>query len=256
MLLSDERDGATPTGKGRAAYNATLLFDSPVWPAYDLSRREVSEMEDGGNPILDENGEPLQDEDGNVMHEQPGWRVKRDQFGRVCSDEEGQLCFEQVDEDGLALMTRSAPRQAPESLIEQVQRLQTELEEAQCTHQTDAGRAEQMMVQTEAQNLTDIRAMMAELEKRKLEYQKSLRNAKAATDQTWTTWMQQLQDDLMRQIAELRQERADQDVRYGELQQKLHVSESVAQSKSLSQSQSVPSVVVSAPPPPQPSVSY
>ncbi len=88
-----------------------------------------------------------------------------------------------------------------------------------------------------------------------------------ALDVKWATWVNQLQadqtkkqkdvnDDFMHRIAELQQQRAQQDARYGELQQRLHVSESAAQSSILYQSHSSPLVTVCAPPPPLPSVSY
>ncbi len=205
--LGNEMDGATPAGKKKAPFTETLWANSPVWLPYDPKHRVVSGMEDGGNLILNEHGDPLHDEDGNLMYEPAGWRVKRDQFSRVCSDDEGQLSFDRVDEDRLALMTRTPPGQAQESLVEQVQRLQAELEGAQHAHQTDVGCAEQMMAQAEAQNAADMRAMATE-------HHKSLRDAKATNDQAWTTWTEQLQldqaqtqkgitDDFTRRITEL-----------------------------------------------------
>ncbi len=81
------------------------------------------------------------------------------------------------------------------------------------------------------------------------------------SDEEWAAWMQQLQTDqaakekkekeatdcLTCRIAELEQQRMEQDARYGQLQQKLHISESVAPSKTLCQSQGIPSVSTRAP---------
>ncbi len=55
-------------------------------------------------------------------------------------------------------------------------------------------------------------------------------------------------DDYMRRIANLNQQCMQQDEWYGELQQRLHVSESSAQSTILHQSHSNPSVSVRMPP--------
>ncbi len=87
----------------------------------------------------------------------------------VLWDEDGQLCVEQeeVDEDLLALQTRSVHKQAPESLIEQNQRLEAELSQAQSAHQTDVECAQQLIAQRDAQNQADFRAMACELEKKK-----------------------------------------------------------------------------------------
>ncbi len=59
-------------------------------------------------------------------------------------------------------------------------------------------------------------------------------------DAKWAAWVNQMQmeqakkqkdtsDDFMRRIADLMQQRVQQDERYGELQQTLHVRESAAQ---------------------------
>ncbi len=106
-LPSDEGNGAMHTEAEKVTNNDKLLLASPVWSAYDASCKRVSEMESGQNPIWNGNGELLYDEDGNLMYKQPGWRVICDQTGRVLWDNEGQLCFEEVDEDGLVLVTRS-----------------------------------------------------------------------------------------------------------------------------------------------------
>ncbi len=85
------------------------------------------------------------------------------------------------------------------------------------------------------------------------------------TNAKWMAWMNQLQvdqakkqkeasDDYMRHIADLNQQHAQQDEQYGELQRRLHVSESSVQPTVLYQSHGNPSVSVCAPPPP-PSVS-
>ncbi len=79
---------------------------------------------------------------------------------------------------------------------------------------------------------------------------------KAVTDEKWAAWVQQLQadqakkqkeetDDLKRRIVALQQER---------MQQKLHVSEPVARSGALYQSQSSPLVSMRVPLPLLPSV--
>ncbi len=94
-----------------------------------MQRRRASEAEENG--IHNGDGQLLQDEDGYPMFAEPGWHVICDQSGMVCWDSEGKLCFEQIDEDSLMLITRPMPRQVPESLFEQVQRLQAELEQSQ-----------------------------------------------------------------------------------------------------------------------------
>ncbi len=160
-------------------------------------------------PIRNGDGELLYDEDGNYMYEQPGWRVLRDQNGMVLWDDDGQLCIDEVEEDELALQTRSVHKQAPESLLEQNQRLQVELQQSQFVHQSDVKRAQQMLTQAEAQNQTDFCAMVAELETKRMEfaeerrlelekYQKALcasRADKEASDTKWAAWVQQLQMD-------------------------------------------------------------
>ncbi len=200
-LPSNEKDRAMSTGVERAANNDTLLLGSPVWPRYSVNhvqRRRASKTEEGA--IRNGNGELLQDEDGYCMFVEPGWRVIRDQSGMVCWDSDGKLCFEQIDEDRLTLITRSVPRQAPESLFEQVQQLQTELEQlhanleqSQSVHRSDVELVQQQLAQAEAQKQADFRAMTAEMEKRKMEHQQSLRMQKLATNDRWANWMQQLQ---------------------------------------------------------------
>ncbi len=79
-------------------------------------------------------------------------------------------------------------------------------------------------------------------------------------DAKWAAWVTQLQadlakkqkeasDDHVRRIAELDQQRMQQDEQYSELQQRMHVSESSAQSTILYQCHGDPSVSVHAPPP-------
>ncbi len=94
----------------------------------------------------------LLDEDGHCICEQPGGRELCDQNGMVLWDEDGQLCIEQdeVDEDMLALQTRSVHKQATESLVEQNQRLQAELSQAQFAHKSDVKCAQQLIVQRDA----------------------------------------------------------------------------------------------------------
>ncbi len=166
-LLRDEGNGATHTGAEKVTNNDASLLVSPVLPAYDLSNRGVSES--GQILIRDGNGELLYDEDGNIICEQPGWHVMCDQDGMVLWDVDGQLCIAQdeVDEDLLVLQMRSVHKQAPESLVEQNQQLQAELQQAQFAHQSDVKRARQVIAQVEVQNQTDFRAMAAELEKKK-----------------------------------------------------------------------------------------
>ncbi len=85
-------------------------------------------------------------------NEQLGWHVLCDQHGMVLWDDDRQLCIEQeeIDEDVLALQTRSVHKQVPESLIEQNQQLQAELSQAQFAHQTDVEHAQQLIAQRDA----------------------------------------------------------------------------------------------------------
>ncbi len=273
-LPSDGKDGAMSAEMEEAANNDNSQLDSPVFLQFGLGRGRLREVEvtveEEREPVCDENGQPLEDDDGNYFFAEPGWRVIRDQLGRVCWDSDGHLCLEELDEDWLALPMKEVPRPAPESLLEQVQRLQAaldqsqmNLEQSQFVHQSDVEQVQQMLAQSQAQNQADRQAMASEMDKRQMEYQKLIRaqkEEKAANDEKWATWMQWLQtdqakmqkgatDDFTRRIAELEQQRVDQDVQYGELQQKLHISESVAQSKTLYQAKSVPSLTVRAPPP-------
>ncbi len=179
----------------------------------------------------------------------------------------------------------------PESLVEQNQWLQAELQQAQFAHQSDVKCAWQVIVQTEAQNQTDFCAMAAELEKRKAEFAEQQRLAleahekmlcdkqaendaalranqvaknaaihtewvqsaqqKTVNDVKWAAWVQQLQADQAKKQKEVTD---DFQHRIAELQQRLHVSHSPVQPGVLYQSQSSPSVLVHAPPPLLPSV--
>ncbi len=168
-------------------------------------------VEEEQEPVCDENGQPLEDDDGNYFFAELGWHVIRDQFGMVCWDSERQLCWEEVDEDELVLQTKSARKQASESLLVQNQRLQGELEQAQFTHQSDVERARELIARTEAQNQAEFREMMDELEKKKTEFAKEQRleveryeealrmervrsaQQKAANDQKWAACVQQRQ---------------------------------------------------------------
>ncbi len=257
-------------------------------------------MSEGGQgQVLIQEGDEtlLLDEDRNCTYEQPGWRVLCDQNGMVLWDSDSQLCIEQdeLDEDLLAMQTRSVHKQAQESLVEQNQRLQTELSWAQFTHQSDVERMQEMMSQKEARNQADFRAIAAELERKKAEFAEERRlvldkcemalrdkqvegdaalranqadsNAairaeqiksneqQMALDAKWATWVNQMQveqakkqkdvnNDFMCHIAELQQQRVQQDAWYGELQQRLHVSESAAQSSIMYQLHSNPLVLV------------
>ncbi len=55
-----------------------------------------------------------------------------------------------------------------DSLVEQNQWLHSELDQSQFAHQTNVERAQELMLQKEAQNQADFRAMMAELERKKM----------------------------------------------------------------------------------------
>ncbi len=116
----------------------------------------------------------LLDEDGNCIFEEAGWRVMHDENGTILWNSNGQMCIEEeVDKDVLAIQTRLAHKQVPatavqiDSLVEQNQRLQMELGQAQFAHQTYVECAQQLLSQEEAQSQADHSAMTAELEKRK-----------------------------------------------------------------------------------------
>ncbi len=98
-----------------------------------------------------------------------------DQNGSVLWDNEGQLHFEEVDEDLLAVWTRSVRKQVLtaaqlESMVKRNQQLQQELEWSQFAHRTDAEHAQELMSQKDVQNQSDFRAMMAEMEWKKAEW--------------------------------------------------------------------------------------
>ncbi len=152
MLPSNEGNETTRTEAEKVANGDASLSVSSVWPAhYRRERRVYSEQ----NPVRNGDGNLLLDEDGNYMYKEPGWRVQHDQSGMVVFDDEQQLCWRQVDKDLLALQTRAAHDQVPESLIEQNQRLQAELEQSQFVHRSDIKSAEQMLVQQAAQLQTE-----------------------------------------------------------------------------------------------------
>ncbi len=147
-------------------------------------------------------------------------------------------------------------------------------------YQTDVERAQELMLQKEAQNQANFRAMVGELEWKKMEFtgerclgmekcemalhakqaeSEAVLHAKqtesdatiwaewirsnekqAELNTKWVAWVNQLQaeqakkqkdvsDNFVRHIADLKQ----QDERYSELQQRLHMSESSAQSNVL-----------------------
>ncbi len=100
----------------------------------------------------------------------------RDENGMILWNRKEQMCIEEdMDEDFLALQTRSVRKQVPtmavelDSLVEQNQQLQTELGQSQFAHQTDVERAQELMAQKEVQNQADFKAMTAELEWKKVE---------------------------------------------------------------------------------------
>ncbi len=71
----------------------------------------MGENGEGRVLILEGDGTRLLNEDGNCIYEDPGWCVMCDQNGSVLWDNDGQLCFEEVDEDLLAVQTRSLRKQ-------------------------------------------------------------------------------------------------------------------------------------------------
>ncbi len=152
MLPSNEKNGAMHTEMEKVPSNDRSLLDSPVLPAYDPSRtRRVSKNEQEQVPIQDGDGMLLHDDDGNCICEQAGWHVLCDQRSMVLWDQDGQLCIEQdVDEDVLVLQTREVHKQVPESLFEQNQCLQLELNQAQLTHQKDVKRMQEEIAQRDA----------------------------------------------------------------------------------------------------------
>ncbi len=172
MLPSDRENRAMHMGVEKVTNTDQSLLASPVLPAYSQKSRRVSEGGQGQVPIQEGDGMLLLDEDGNCIYEQPGWCVMHDQNGMVLWNSDRQLCIEQdeVDEDLLAMQTRLAHKQAQDSLVEQNQRLQTELSQVQFAHQTDVERAQELMLQKEAQSQADFRAMVAELEQKKAEF--------------------------------------------------------------------------------------
>ncbi len=80
-------------------------------------------------------------------------------------DADGQLCFEEVDEDLLALQMRSVPKLVPETVFEQNEWLQMELQQSQLMHRSNVECVQAMLLQRDTQNQADFRAMTAELDK-------------------------------------------------------------------------------------------
>ncbi len=136
----------------------------------------MGENGDGRVPLLEGNGTQLTDMNGQVIYERPGWRLLCNQNGYALCDQDGALCFEEVDEDQLAMMTWSVPRKAPvtaaqvDSMIEQNQQLQMELDQSLLVHWTDAERTQETMKQRDTQVQSDFRAMTAEFERRQAEW--------------------------------------------------------------------------------------
>ncbi len=175
MLPSDGDNGAMHMGPEEVANNDQSLLVGPAWPAYDRHNGKMGENGEGRVPILEGDGTRLLDEDGNCIYGEPGWRVMHDQNGSVLWDNDGQLCYEEVEEDLLAVRTRSLCKQVLtaaqlNSMVEQNQWLQQELEWLQFVHQTDAERAQELMSQKDAQNQSNFRAMTAEMERKKAEW--------------------------------------------------------------------------------------
>ncbi len=175
-LPSRAENEATHMGAGKVTNNDQSLLASPVWPMYDPHSERMSENGEGRVPIIDGDGTRLRDEDRNAIYKESGWHVLCDQNGMVLWNSDRQMCIEEVDEvdeDLLAIQTRSVCKQVPttaaqmDSLVEQNQWLQMELGRAQFMHQTDVERAQELLSQKEVQSQADHGAMTAELEKRK-----------------------------------------------------------------------------------------
>ncbi len=116
---------------------------SPVLLPYSQWRKGGDGMGkngDGRVPLLNGDGTALGDRHGQLIYESPGWYLLHDLHGYMVYDENGDLCFEEVDEDQLALMMWSVPRRAPitaeqvDSMIEQNQQLQSELDQSLLAH--------------------------------------------------------------------------------------------------------------------------
>ncbi len=138
--------------------------------------------------LLEGDGTQLVDTEGQHVYETPSWRLLRDQHGYALCDQDGNLCFEQADEDELALMMQLVPRTAlttaeqMDSMIEQNQQLQSELDQSLLAHWTDAKQARDITKQRDAQVQSDFRAMKAEFEKRQAEWVKKVHVDKEKSD--------------------------------------------------------------------------
>ncbi len=176
--------------------------------------------EDGDEqvPLLEGNGNQLTDMDRQLIYKTLGWRLLHDQNGYALCDQDGNLCFEEVNEDELAMMMQLVPQRAPvtaeqvDSVIEQNQQLQSELDQLLLAHRTDAERAHEIMKQRDAQVQSDFRAMTAEFEKRQVEWVKKVHVDKEKSDAAicveqqrskeskakWTAFMQWLRDDQVK----------------------------------------------------------
>ncbi len=173
---NDENDGVASVRTGKASNADTSAFDSPIFPRFQLGRRQVDRAEENiaeeQEPVRDQSGRPLEDGDGNYFFAQLGWRAMRDQFGEVCCSADGEPLFEEVDEDTLALVTRETDGPTLMSSSEQTQQLQNELQQSRFVHRSDVDKLEQMLDQQEAQSAADHRALVAEMEKRQAESEK------------------------------------------------------------------------------------
>ncbi|MCP4542675.1 MAG: hypothetical protein GY832_36595, partial [Chloroflexi bacterium] len=271
-LPGDGSGEATDAGMDRVASSDNALTDSPIFQSHRFGPQRVVQVDIGdeqGDAICDEYGQPLVDGDGNYFFARAGYRAVRDQTGRVRWTEDGHLQLELI-EDALALMTREVIVRTPESLSDQVERLQTQLvqsqqnlERSQFAHRKDVERAQVVVDQAAAQSDADRRAMEAEMATRMTAYQNAIhahKQGRQATIDEWTALVEQLQSDhviarkettdvLAQRIAELEQQNAAHVKRHGELQQKTHVSEPVVQSKTLNASNGVATVLTRAPMP-------
>ncbi len=170
MLPSNGGNGAMHMGMEKAVEGDRTLSVSTVWSMHGQQWGQTGENGEGRVPILEGDGTQLLDEDGQFFFKEPGWCMMRDQNGYILWDHDGHLCFDQVDEDQLASQTRLVYRQAPitaaemDSMVEQNQQLRLELDQSLLAHQIDVEHAQEMMLQKDAQNQSDFRAITAEFE--------------------------------------------------------------------------------------------
>ncbi len=242
----------------------------------------MGENGDGWVPLVEGDGTQLVDMEGQPVYETPGWCLLRNQHRYALYNQDGNLCFEPVDEDELALMMRSLPRRAlitaeqMDSMIEQNQQLQSELDQSLLAHWTDAKRSHEAVKQRDAQIQSDFRAMEAEFEKRQAEWVKKACidkekrcgyscgvTVEQRTEQTerceeWMAFVQQLQDDQAKHQKEADDDHAHREAKiekqcvhqeqwHIEQQWRLHVSQNSMQSSALYNYHSYPSVQVHAP---------